>query len=92
MSATEEQDAEWRGALTLWEQFPCDDENTTHETATRPMHPGAYFQLASVRGFCDVNGSTYAEYVDIWRARHDCVSTGGLNSTKSDAMAPAAQH
>ena len=37
------------------------------QSNTQPMHPNLYYQLSSVRGFNNLNGSTYSEYLNIWK-------------------------
>ena len=39
------------------------------ETVTQPMHPNLYYQLCSVSGFTNLNGSTYEEYISLWKKR-----------------------
>ena len=60
----------WRDAVALWAQFSSGDDDTPHETAHRPMHPGVYYRLAAIAGFVDTNGRTYDEYVERWRVRY----------------------
>ena len=43
------------------------DPNQFGQTETQPMHPNLYYQLSSVRGFNKLNGSTYSEYLIIWK-------------------------
>ena len=37
------------------------------ESNKQPMHPNLYYQLKSVRGFTNLNGKTYNDYLEKWR-------------------------
>ena len=41
----------------------------TLESDKHPMSQGMYNMLSSVRGFVEMNGTTYEEYVVRWRTR-----------------------
>lgn len=53
---------------------PVDTETEyekTLESDKHPMSQGMYNMLSSVRGFVEMNGTTYEEYVVRWRTRRD---------------------
>ena len=41
----------------------------TLETDSHPMSEGMYNMLSSVRGFVEMNGATYNDYVAKWQER-----------------------
>lgn len=50
-------------------KLPLFDTNEITESEYHPMHPHMYFQLINVRGFANLNGSTYQEYIQLWETR-----------------------
>ena len=57
-------------ALGIWDGLEgVVKEEPFNETEKCPMHPYHYFQLSQVRGFTEMNGNTYAEYIAKWRSR-----------------------
>jgi len=40
-----------------------------YESTDHPMHPNFFFQLSKVRNFNELNGYTYAEYLEKWKER-----------------------
>ena len=46
------------------------DKDEFGQTDIQPMHPNLYYQLCSVRGFTNLNGKTYINYIDIWKSLH----------------------
>jgi len=60
-------------AVDIWnslENIQKDEKNSNQgESQLCPMHPYMFFQLSSVRGFNNLNGYTYTEYVSKWNER-----------------------
>jgi len=52
------------------------------------MHPNLYYNLCNVRGFCDLNGNTYNEYVYITLDNKidDTIRHNIVNAINEDAV------
>jgi len=84
-----EEDKRWQdvfGTLTkeTWKQMQLDaeelykvykNENDSDgfETDKSPMTPNMFFNLSYVRGFNNMNGYTYKEYIDGWKNRSSVI-------------------
>ena len=58
-------------ALEIWNNLEnIKKDKPYRESKHNPMHPYYYFGLSQVRGFIELNGKTYAEYIKIWKNRY----------------------
>ena len=56
-------------ALNIWDNLTDvqKDPKFLFQTKLCPMHPFNFFTLSKIKGFNNLNGATYEEYVQIWR-------------------------
>ena len=72
---------EFKEAIKLYEETLeklniCKESCSKFESNMHPMSPTLYFQLCSVRGFQELNGENYPNYITGWRNRFQSAKKG----------------